>query len=228
MSCCGAVRANTADTASINLSGTGSISNPIVGDVILDPAPDNQLVINAGGLFAPCQPDLYVDGGVPPGSIAPVAGVNFGGNPLLPNGCGPLMDLYGPQADVLLTNTTDCSFAIGGSVSPAVAYFALDPGASFSLGWVTYSPGINLPPVPIPLPTPFNGGVNETNNAAVAVCGVTAGNDQELTPSVVLAPGDFIWASCQAVLYITGAGPSTSVAPILGTGPQFHLRGFRQ
>lgn len=176
---------------------------------------------------ATCPPDLFADGGIAAGSLPILSGVNFGGNPLLPNGCGPLMDAYGPQADVLITNTTECSFLLDIAVNPAGCYFSLDPGASLSLGWVAQSTGINMAPVPMVFPGIFYAGVNETNLAASPICGVNADSEAQFPPFITLTPGDFLWVSIITVLYITGAGPSTFIAPIDGTGAQIRMRGLR-
>jgi hypothetical protein len=156
-----------------------------------------------------------------------VLGVNFGGNPLLPNGCGPLMDWYGPQADLLLTNTTSCTFGISLIIEQASAYVGLDPGASMSMGFALQSTGVNMLPAPIVVPSIFFGGQNKTNLAAAFLCDLMQGLTFIEGPVLTLTPGDFVWISIRANLYITGAGPATGIVPVGGEGPQIHLRGLR-
>lgn len=220
------VNLNSVDSDCIALTGNGT-TIPFQATPILDP--DGTLECGPAGLRATCQSELLVTGGVPPGSIPPQTVDFFGAGPDWPNYCAPgFMAPWGPQADVLITNTTLCSLNVEFSLNPAGAIIVAEPGVRWSIGWALDSAGVNLPPGPITFGSAFfSGGINTVNNAAVGIC--TASPDQ---PSVgaaffPLAPGDFIWVSLQALLFLTGTAGSTTITPIFGAGPSLIARGVR-
>jgi len=137
---------------------------------------------------------------------------------------------YGPQVDLLVTNTTDCSFALGGLVTSTGYIYTLDAGTRVQVGWAIATAGVNLPAAPV-TDTPFtfkHAGANEVNRTAALYCGDNLGNAVIIpTGLLTLAPGDFIWLSVLTLLYIAGSGAGTVVTPIVGVGPTIAIRGER-
>lgn len=233
MSNCGCgtslVRANTGDSDCIAMTGVGSISNPIVASPIVDPDARNTLACGPSGLLSVAPPDLFVEGGVPPGSIPPIPPLTdvAGLGPDWPSPCGGFLTPIGPQADILVSNPTPYSFLLVGTVTPAGAVFTLDPGTSLNIGWAINSAGVNLPPAPITFPAAtFYGGYRNTTPGCQTINPDAA--IPEFSSGVILGPGDFVWFSLQTLILLTGSGPATSVGFIAGSGVRGSVRGVRQ
>ena len=178
-----------------------------------------------------CPPALFADGGFPAGSLPPIVATDVvGPGPDWPMPCGGFMVPYGPQADLLVTNTTDCSFALGGMVTGTPYIYTLDAGTRVQVGWALAITGINLPPAPVTdIPSTFgHAGANEVNRTAALFCGDNLGSIVTIPPGLfALAPGDFVWVSIITLLYIAGSGAGTVVTPIVGVGPTIAIRGER-
>lgn len=182
-------------------------------------------------LSAVCQADLAVDGGPGPGSLPPLSVNTAGVDPYITHPCGTIQTQYGPQADILISNPTNCSFRLMAGIDALDCVFSLEPGAEFALGWIARAWPVNGPPggpIPLAFPTAYYGGVRNVNTGVAPLCGVS--NNKSFIPQLsplVLAPGDFIWFSVQAVVYLAGSSGLSTIAPIVGQGPRGLIRGVR-
>lgn len=174
-----------------------------------------------------CPPDLFASGGISAGTLGPIVADLVGAGPDYPLPCGGFMAEYGPQVDTLITNTTNCTFALAFTVDPPDVTLILEPGVEAHVGQVVGSAGVNLPPVPNLTGADLSQNAIDERGGTAGLCRQVLGVQTLLPPFFALAPGDFIWVSIQQLAYLAGSSGGSLISFILGAGSGFQANGIR-